>query len=268
MRYDVTYSGQQLVPRARGYIFVVSHMRSFSSLLCHILGSHREIAGYAEMHQSYDGRSDLHQLARKVQDATETPIDGRYVLDKMLHAEQYIAPAVLGRPDVRVLFLVRNADDTLKSVLNLTHSYGAAYVNPDDARHYYVTRLLELERYSALLGRNALYVDAESLLEDTQAVLDGVADWLELSEPLSATYRTFRFTGTKGYGDPSEHIATGKVIASAEDRHRSYVHVPIPETMLQQAREAYRACREALTSRHQVVPFRSDRGPAPAAGSG
>jgi hypothetical protein len=268
MQYDVTYGGQHIAPRARGYIFVVSHMRSFSSLLCHILGSHREIAGYAEMHQSYDGRSDLLQLARKVQDAAEMPIEGRYVLDKMLHGDQYIAPAVLGRPDVKVLFLVRNADDTLKSILNLTHSFGAAYVNPDDARHYYVTRLLELERYSARLGRNAVYVDAESLLDDTQAVLDGLSQWLNLSEPLSASYRTFRFTGTKGYGDPSEHIMAGKVIADAGERHHGYVHVAVPETMLQEAREAYRACRDALMSRHQVLPFRSDRASAPAAGTG
>ena len=255
MQYEVTYGGRNLAPRARGYIFVVSHMRSFSSLLCHILGSHPEIAGYAEMHQSYDGRSDLHQLARKVQDATETPTEGRYVLDKMLHGDQYIAPAVLGRPDVKVLFLVRNADDTIKSILNLTHSFGAAYVNPGDAGHYYVTRLLELEHYGALLGRNAVYVDAESLLGDTQAVLDGLARWLELSEPLSASYRTFRFTGTKGYGDPSEHIKAGKIIVEAEDRHRGYVHVPIPETIMEQAREAYRACREALMSRHQTLPI-------------
>jgi hypothetical protein len=254
MQYEVTYGGRNLAPRARGYIFVISHMRSFSSLLCHILGSHPEIAGYAEMHQSYDGRSDLHQLSRKVQDATEMPIEGRYVLDKMLHGDQYIAPAVLGRPDVKALFLVRSADATLKSILNLTHSFGAAYINPEDAGHYYVTRLLELEHYSALLGRNALFVDAESLLGDTQAVLDGLSRWLELGEPLSASYRTFRFTGAKGYGDPSEHIKAGRVIADAEDRHRGYVRVPIPETIMEQAREAYRACREALTSRHQVLP--------------
>ena len=264
MHYDVTYGGQHLAPRARGYIFVLSHMRSFSSVLCHILGSHREIAGYAEMHQSYDGRSDLHQLARKVQDATDTPIEGRYVLDKMLHGDQYVAPAVLGRPDVKALFLVRNADDTIRSVLNLTHSYGAAYINPDDARHYYVTRLLELERYSGLIARNALYLDAESLLDDTQTVLDGLSQWLNLSEPLSATYRTFRFTGTKGYGDPSEHIMAGKIIADADDRHRGYVQVPIPETMLQEAREAYRHCREALMNRHEVLRFPSEHGLAPA----
>jgi hypothetical protein len=267
MQYEVTYGGQRAA-RARGYIFVLSHMRSFSSLLCHILGSHREIAGYAEMHQSYDGRSDLHQLARKVQDATAAPIDGRYVLDKMLHGDQYIAPAVLGRPDVRVLFLVRNADDTIKSILNLTHSFGAAYVSPDDALAYYMTRLRELERYSELLGRNGLYLDAESLLDDTQAVLDALSRWLSLSEPLSATYRTFRFTGTKGYGDPSEHIKAGKVIADAEDRHRDYVHVPVPETLMQQAREAYRTCRETLANRQEVLPSRSDSGVASAAGTG
>jgi hypothetical protein len=36
---------------SRAYVLVLSHMRSFSSMLCHVLGSHEEIAGYAEMHQ-------------------------------------------------------------------------------------------------------------------------------------------------------------------------------------------------------------------------
>ncbi|TCS68990.1 hypothetical protein EDC61_1225 [Sulfuritortus calidifontis] len=38
-------------PHAR--IFLLSHMRAFTSLAGHILGSHPQINGYYEMHISY-----------------------------------------------------------------------------------------------------------------------------------------------------------------------------------------------------------------------
>src|SRR5213075_544290 len=48
MLSNVQYEYGAPVARHTGrFIFVVSHMRSFSSLLCHILGSHPEISGYA-----------------------------------------------------------------------------------------------------------------------------------------------------------------------------------------------------------------------------
>lgn len=104
---------------ASSYLFVVSHMRSFSTLLCHILGSHSDIGGYVETHQSYFGGFDLDRLAVKVTDTTEDPLLRRYLLDKMLHNYVHIAPKVLARPDVKILFLIRSAEDTIRSILNL-----------------------------------------------------------------------------------------------------------------------------------------------------
>ena len=82
MKYEFTYGARAARGRSRRYLFVLSHMRSFSSLLCHILGSHPEIAGYAEAHQAYAGRADLLQLTRKVESTLEGAVAGRYVLDK------------------------------------------------------------------------------------------------------------------------------------------------------------------------------------------
>jgi hypothetical protein len=44
------------------YIFILSHMRSRSSLLSHILGSNREINGHSELHQNYTGRKSLLEM--------------------------------------------------------------------------------------------------------------------------------------------------------------------------------------------------------------
>ena len=52
------------MPDSYSRIFLLSHMRAFTSLLGHILGSNPEINGYYEMHLSYEDASALEsQLA-------------------------------------------------------------------------------------------------------------------------------------------------------------------------------------------------------------
>ena len=231
-----------------GCIFVVSHMRSFSTLLCHILGSHSEISGYVETHQSYVGTVELDRLATIVRMATGDRVVRKYILDKILHNQVYIAPSVLSRPNVKVLFLVRNAEDTLRSILNLFHGNDKEpYGDPEQALLYYATRLQRIEEYSVQLGRSALFLEAEKLLDDTPAVLDRLARWLQLGEPLNPSYRTFQYTGVPYYGDTSAHIKTGKVVA-AETRHSTYVAMSIPEDVMRRGKEAYATCRETLLS--------------------
>lgn len=253
MKYEFTYGAKAPRVGARGYLFVVSHMRSFSTLLCHILGSHDEIAGYAEAHQAYAGRADLLRLGRKVESTIEGPIAGRYVLDKILHGDYSIAPAVLGRPDVKVLLMLRNPDDAIPSILHMWRTL-AKPMTAADAASYYENRLAEIDACSRHLGAKALYLDAESLLDRTDAVLDGLSRWLGLATALSARYRTFKFSGERGFGDPGAHILAGKVIADERERHRDYAPAAIPDSLLTRARADYRGRRQALLSRHPTVP--------------
>jgi len=252
MSYIVQYGSQPQDPHSHGYIFVVSHMRSFSSLLCHILGSHPEIDGYVETHQSYFGRVDLNRLTRKVSETTGSPVSGRYVLDKMLDDDKSLAPNILARQNVKVLLLVRRADETVNSILNLARARGVMgrFSDAQSVVDYYTTRLEQLAGYGAQLGRSALFLEAERLIDETEQVLDGLAHWLDLGAPLSATYRTFKLSGVAGYGDPSPAIMTGRIVMDAEDRHRSYVPIDIPEQAARRAREAYAACRDNLLTRN------------------
>ena len=243
--------GAQLTRHTGRYLFVVSHMRSFSSLLCHILGSHPEISGYGEAQLSYFSRLDLQRLARKVQQITGTPTLGRYVLDKVLHNHREIAPGILDRPEIKVLFLLRNAEDTVRSILNMSHSRGhkGKFSEPMRVLEYYITRLRQLEDYCAHLGGNALFLESERLLSDTERVLLELSRWLELGGPLKADYRTFRHSGEAGYGDPSPTILAGTVIRDDEARHQHYVSIPISDELLQQGLAAHASCREGLAKR-------------------
>jgi hypothetical protein len=248
MAYNIDFNVPVQSRHARGYIFVVSHMRSFSTLLCHILGSNSDISGYVETHLSYLGRIDLNRLTAMVRETTGDPAIRKYALDKVLHNYAYIAPSVLSRSNVKILFLVRNAEDTLRSIVNLflgEHRSGPIS-NPEQALDYYAARLQRIEEYSAQLGRNAKFLQAEKLLDDTDTVLDSLSQWLELDEKLSANYRTFKFTGVDHYGDPSPNIKAGQIVTDAEVRHRTYVPVPIPETVLRRGNEIYVACRQTL----------------------
>ena len=50
------------VLKPRKYIFLLSHIRGYTTVLGHILGSHREISGYAETWTSYQTPRDLLKL--------------------------------------------------------------------------------------------------------------------------------------------------------------------------------------------------------------
>jgi hypothetical protein len=80
-------------------------------------------------------------------------------------------------------------------------------------------------------------------------VLVELARWLELGEPLKTDYRTFRFTGEPGYGDPSPTILAGTVVRNDEARHQHYVPIPISDDLLQQGLAAHASCREGLAKR-------------------
>jgi len=249
MHYEFQYGAAVRNRHAGAFLFVVSHMRSYSSLLCHILGSHPEISGYSEAQQSYFGRNDLQRLARIVSEHTGEPATRRYVLDKVLHNNREIAPDVLRRPDVRCIFLLRNARDTIVSILEMARSlrHTGDFSDPQRVVVYYAGRLSQMEQHGAHVAGRALFIESERLLDDTANLLARLAQWLDLATPLSPEYRTFRYTGLPGHGDPSPHIKSGRIVASERDRHRGYAAIAVPDDVLERGNAAYARCRAALS---------------------
>jgi hypothetical protein len=247
MQITIQYGATSPHRHTGAFLFVISHMRSFSSLLCHILGSHPEISGYGEAQISYFGRNDLDRLARAVREQNDKPEFGRFVLDKILHNARAIAPGVLARPDVHCVFLLRNAADTMASILNMARSQGHTGLlsDPRQVTEYYVLRVQQMQQYATQTGR-AIFVDADRLIADTDAVLGALSRSLSLATALSPEYQTFKMTGKRGHGDPSPNILTRNVVRSAEERHRDYVSIPIPDDCLARGEAAYAACRDAL----------------------
>lgn len=201
--------------RRRQYLFVLSHMRSRSSLLCHILGSNPEICGYTEVQQHYRTGLDLLRLRYRVYLTTEGRTSCRYILDKLLH-DYDVSRRVLEDPSVTCLFFLRRPAETIQSILKMERSSGSAnaWATPEGAVNYYVARLAQLEKFA----RNRpvgcdLFLRSEALLTESELALSRLSKGLHLKTPLAPEYRTFKYTGQPRHGDPSAHIKSGRIVS-------------------------------------------------------
>jgi len=218
------------------HLFLLGHMRSYSSVLSHILGSHPQIDGYCETHIKYRTRFDLWRLHNRVRKLTGEPLEGDYVLDKVLH-DYPLARSILDSSRTRGIVLVRRPRETVRSIIEmgLKHSPIAWHRDFERVARYYEIRLAGLLRLAEGLRGRVVFLEAESLLLNTRQVLDQLGTFLELQSPLQPEYRRFAHTGEAGFGDPSEAICAGHVTANPRES-RTAVSLPLAlATRLQSA---------------------------------
>jgi hypothetical protein len=227
----------------REYILVFSHMRSYSSLLCHILGSHSQIAGYAEMHQSYRGRLDLMRVRARVFRSLGGELEGRFVLDKLLHNQYSVSGSIGNDPAVHPIFLVRQPGPTLGSIVEMGRRIPTVrwYSDPAAVTSYYESRLGELARLAASIDRSFLFIRAEDVVDDTTGVFQSLRSFLGLEQPLDESYSLFEHTGEPGWGDDSTKICQGHIV-----RDRSHRSGEFEDVLLSRAKLAYDHCCRTL----------------------
>jgi hypothetical protein len=229
---------------SRRYLFVLGHMRSYSSLLCHILGSHPQVDGYCETHIKYRTRWDLLRLRWRVSKLSGEPLRGRYLLDKVLH-NYPLATSILRSRNTRAIVLLRRPLPTVQSIVNMGLHYSdiSWYRHMDAVATYYEERLARLMLLAESLRGRVIFIEAEHLLSQTAQILQGVTRALELDGPLSADYRRFAHTGERGFGDPSEVISTGRVSSVARFQRTS---VMVPAELATRLETAYEICAASL----------------------
>ena len=228
-----------------GRIFLLSHMRAYTSLAGHILGSHPQINGYYEMHLSYESASALDTQLEMFRQGDALKPGSRYLFDKLLHNDYRLRPERLGLADIRILLSLAEPEHTIKSIVHLfAHKeIEDLYASPVEAANYYIARVEALAEFSRANGAY-YYFDAELWQRAPGRLLPRLTEWLELDSPLSERYRTFSQTGKAGRGDSSARIHRGSI-----DRARTdYAHVAIPQHALQEAQAAYRACRAQIVA--------------------
>ncbi|MFA7317436.1 MAG: hypothetical protein WC029_07725 [Sulfuricella sp.] len=231
-------------PEPRARIFLLSHMRAFTTLAGHILGSHPEINGYYEMHLSYEDASALDRQLDVFLESDALKKNSRFLFDKLLHNDYSLNPERLGLANIKILISLLEPERTIKSIVNLfaRKEVEDLYASPVEAANYYIARLQALADFSRTAGRPYYYFDAEILQRTPEVLLPRLSDWLELDSPLSERYQIFSQTGKARKGDSSGRIHSGRIDRTAVD----YSHITIPEDVLSKAREAYREYRREI----------------------
>lgn len=232
------------MPHNYSRIFLLSHMRAYTSLLGHIFGSHPEINGYYEMHLSYESEKDLECQEQQYTEQEKLKPGSRFLFDKLLHNDYEFELEQLKLDGEVILLSLRQPEQTIKSIINLFAKKNTKdpYSFPAEATKYYIERLKKLSEFGKQYPQSYYYFDAELIRSDSQQMLAVLSQWLKLGSLLSDRYQQFSKTGVAGAGDSSQAISSGKVIK----QENQYPDISLEFDLLQQVVLAYQDCRQQL----------------------
>jgi len=244
------------VSTRRRFVFILGHMRSGSSLLCHLLCNSDEIIGFGEAHHSYRRRSDLARLLSSVRRQTgENPLRYRYVLDKIVGTQHEVGARVLSDPRTRFIFLVREPRPTIASIVAMrrqllteSHEQLVAF-----ATNHYRQRLGQLSKLAHDVDdpKRCMLMTHRQLLEETASTFVALEQFLELASPLREVYRLMPTTGQVGIGDPSPNIRLGKIERSLP---RKEIALPAEHWTIME--ECYENCFSQLRAAFTATSLR------------
>jgi len=201
-------------------IILLSHMRANTSLFGHILGSNPEINGYYEMHIGYYSWKSLIRQKLKFLENHNFKPKSHYIFDKVLHNDHFINTNLLNQKS-KIIISLREPSETIPSIINLfkksnpTHEF----TTKNGAIDYYKQRIIQLEQYSESLKNNFIYLDANSIKDNTSEVFLFLENNLDLKYPLSREYEIQEMTGKAKSGDSSQELKQGKLIEQNKSNH-------------------------------------------------
>ena len=224
-------------------VLILGHMRCGSTLLLHILLTNPEFIGCGERNSPYRSLEDLDKLEVASRIAQRTPLRHvHYTVDQINH--DHLTPDIelLRDERVRCVFLIRDPQPSIQSILNLTQTYYQPWTVAK-AVDYYSQRLQTLEKYADQLNGRGKYLALtyDALIHDTAKTLTRLETFLCLKSKLSDRYKIQTFTGVRG--DPSGKIQNGRIV---RDRPHS---VEISGREIEQAVRAYENCTRALIAK-------------------
>ncbi len=214
-----TFRRAAAIALPRQHIFLLSHMRAYTSLFGHILGSNPEICGYYEMHIGYHSWKSL--VRQKLLYFRDDPVKpgARYMFDKVLHNDHDTALGVLDMARCHVIFALREPRLVVPSILKLYARVdpGHEFNSEAFATRYYIERVEELARLARGMRRPYFYMDAEALKQDAGRCLPQLGEWLELATPLSPHYELQSHSLRERDGDSSERMQAGTITKDRSD---------------------------------------------------
>jgi hypothetical protein len=235
------------VLRAWRHLFLISHMRAYTSLFGHILGDNPEIEGYYEMHIGYySWKSLIRQRLLYFRDH-EAKQGARFMFDKVLHNEHFVSPAILARKDCLAILSLREPEPTIKSIVAQYRQRDPdhEFATLKGACAYYHARVDKLQTIGKAIGGQFLYMDARAIKDNARQHLLELTQHLGLTEPLKPEYRMKPKTGAGNSGDHSEQLKAGVIL----ERSTDYSEIQIDSLVLQRLQEVYTSVRADLMQR-------------------
>ncbi|ACB53776.1 unknown [Crocosphaera subtropica ATCC 51142] len=242
-RIDSNDDPYQVVMKKEPYkvLFILSHMRSGSSLLTHILISNPAIKGYGESHIQYQSEADLKSLMYKIyfhnqeftnfQDLEKLRMNHSYILDKLLHDKKLLNKNLLKLENFYFIFLIREPQRSLMSMLDHKPHW-----TEKNAVNYYTQRLSSLSEYAQIIHskERSLFLTHNQLIHETDKTLKSLQSFLKTTEIFSENYEVLNTTGKRNVGDFKENIRSGRII-----RKNREINIDISQESLQEAMDAY-----------------------------
>ncbi len=212
-RYFKFFINHQKSLAPKKNVFILSHMRSTSSLLSHILSTHEQICGHRELHSSYTKRSHIIKTRAALYVENKSFEKSTYLADKLLHNRLIIDENIFNITP-KYIFLLRDPQRTMSSMIKMHLDDNNSLENIYKLEDYYLNRIDTMMDYWKNLKGDKIYISSEDLLQNTDNILNEISDFLALSKPLSENYEIHNDTGRGGIGDPSINIQSGKILKS------------------------------------------------------
>ncbi len=194
------------LPRLRfeNSILVLSHMRSVSTALTHVLATHPEIWGYGETHVSYSAERAPGRLWLNLLRHQRSGIGRKLILDKVLHndLDRAVMPAFYR---ARAVFLLRSPAPAIRSIQALSVAQGLAdWQSPEQAARYYLMRITRLmHHWNHFPPERRIGMLSENLMRDPEGGLVRLSQFLPVSHPLKNRYVAEGRAARHGAGDPT-----------------------------------------------------------------
>lgn len=228
------------------HIILISHMRANTTLLGHIFGSHPDISGYYEHHIGYySWKSLIRERAKFSYENPDEPITKIY-FDKVLHNDHHINDKVYKLDQVSLLFMLRRPEKTIKSIVALyqKNEPNHEFCSSKNATNYYIDRLNDILNTALNYAKykDLYYVDAESIVTNSDITLSEVSKWYDLHPDLEPKYNVFELSGKAKYGDSSNKIKQGYISKTKNN----YSNIEVDETSLEHAEDVYERTKKGI----------------------
>ncbi len=207
-------------------LFIVTHRRSGSSLLQHMLLSHPQITGLKENHHEYNRPSDIEEVAFRVYSRGKIKGKEKFISDILVHKRDMPDPAAF--KSARFIFFIREPHSVLKEIQDMNVYY---LDHPDEVFKMYVDSLHYIEKVSKLVPlEHWEFFTYKDMMTETGVTRKAIEEFLALDhDPRTGYFKEIKKKSTKDQEEEKQPREINKGLESylkdAEKEYHYLIHL-------------------------------------------